>query len=181
TLAHEATMLVPKPLFDRSLSYCKARTTLEAQKAWDNHWANAKRSGHVLTTLPNPPSRRFKRPEYSQVKSESVVGKHIVKAQHFEPTFSREVTSRLNQVILGHGFYGEYYERFKIDEDTHCPCGKAQSQSFRHVLLDCDLHSEPRMILRKISRSLNLKVLFGTEKGLAAVASFLASSSAFRK
>ncbi|KAF8592820.1 hypothetical protein BDV93DRAFT_401227, partial [Ceratobasidium sp. AG-I] len=82
---------------------------------------------------------------------------------------------------LGHGFYGEYYERFKIDEAFQCPCGDAPLQTFRHVLLDCELHTEPRMIMRKISRSLNLKVLFGTEKGLAAVATFLARSSAFRK
>jgi hypothetical protein len=47
--------------------------------------------------------------------------------------------------------------------------------------LSCPLHDEPRKLLRAISRQLNLKVLFGTKKGVEALLHFLFDSSAFRR
>jgi ribonuclease HI len=177
-LAHEATIIESTPLFNRTLSYSKSRVTRTCKRAWDRHWLSAKRSGHVLVTLPNPPSRKFARPEYD-MSGRMEIADAVIPVR--EPVFSRETTTRLNQVILGHGFFGEYYERFKIPERISCPCGQSRVQTIRHVLCTCPFHIEPRMLLRKVTRSLNLKVLFGTRKGLQALLSFLAASSAFRR
>jgi hypothetical protein len=179
TLAHEATIIEATPIFYQSLSYAKGRAVAEARASWNRHWDSASRSGHVRFTLPNPPSRRFKRPVFDFYPGND--SRENPDCPHTAPRYPRTVTCRFNQLVLGRCFTGEYYQRFNIDEELDCPCGHAPLQTIRHVLLDCRLHSEPRMLLRKVSRSLNLAVLFGTEKGREALLSFLAVSSAFRK
>ncbi|KAF8599122.1 hypothetical protein BDV93DRAFT_592225, partial [Ceratobasidium sp. AG-I] len=93
----------------------------------------------------------------------------------------RAIHSHLVQVILGHGFFGEYYSRFVPSEEVGCQCEGAPFQTLRHVLLDCPLHDVPRMKLRKVSKYLLQKDIFGSVKGLRALADFLSSSLAFSK
>lgn len=113
----------------------------------------SRRSGHVINTLPNPPSKRFKQPETAFFPGNAI--RESPHEPHTAPKYPCAVTCRLNQLILGHCFTGEYYEIFKTDEDIHCPCRPAPLQTIRYILLNCRLHSEPRMHLRKASRSLN--------------------------
>lgn len=166
-LASTATSLEPTPLVDRTAMYAKSRISRLCAARWKNHWESGHRSTHVLSTLPNAPSRKARRSEL------------VREGPMPTPKHAKSVTSRLNQVTLGHCFIGEYYQRRHIPEEVACPCNKARVQTISHVLCDCLLHSEPRMLLRAVSRQLDLKVLFGTRKGLEALLSFLASSSAF--
>jgi hypothetical protein len=93
----------------------------------------------------------------------------------------RSVATRLNQIVLGHGFFGDYYRRFVPTEDTACPCGESPVQTIRHVLADCWLHDEARQALRRASSYFSLSALFNTKKGLAALIHFLSRSNAFAK
>ncbi|KAF8709317.1 Reverse transcriptase (RNA-dependent DNA polymerase), partial [Rhizoctonia solani] len=90
----------------------------------------------------------------------------------------RSTHARLNQIILGHGFFGEYRERFRPDDDPSCPCGQPR-QTLDHVLRDCHIHTEARNFLRRVSGPMLDSILFGTQAGLEALAQFLGASSAF--
>jgi hypothetical protein len=103
---------------------------------------------------------------------------------------------QLKEVMVTKGFYesskrfdcipklhmiGEYYLRFVPSEDPACPCDHNTLQTAPHVLYECPLHDAAHMVLRKASRSLSPSILFGTLKGLRAIATFLSVSFAFRK
>ncbi|KAF9497961.1 hypothetical protein BDN71DRAFT_1386567, partial [Pleurotus eryngii] len=90
--------------------------------------------------------------------------------------------SRTMQAATGHGFTGEYYLWFNVSsENTECPCGKADLQTCEHILISCPLYKHARSALQAVSSNLFLDFLFGTDKGLTAVADFLHCCSAFRK
>jgi hypothetical protein len=93
----------------------------------------------------------------------------------------RSAFTRLNQITLGHGFFGEYYHRFVPSEDISCPCGEAQVQTIKHVLADCSLFDEARQPLRRASSFFSLPVLFNSKKGLTALIHFLTHTNAFVK
>ncbi|KAH7318831.1 hypothetical protein B0J17DRAFT_584263, partial [Rhizoctonia solani] len=88
---------------------------------------------------------------------------------------------RLIQLITGHSFVGEYYQRFVPSESAECPCGEVVIQTREHILIDCPLHDEARFHLRRASCSLCIPTLLGTYKGLKAVTCFLSNSNAFSK
>jgi hypothetical protein len=47
--------------------------------------------------------------------------------------------------VLGHGWFGEYYKRFNLNDDHACACG-AELQTREHLLCDCpllDVHRGP--------------------------------------
>lgn len=161
-LAERATRLHPAPLYDRTLTWSATNSTTLAQEEWNEHWDQARRSGHVRSTLRRYPSRKYTRVSKSQSGPEP----------------PRAETSRLHQFILGHAHVGEYYRRFNIPEDVACPCGQADLQTLRHVLADCPIHTRAREQLYTVSRSLNFSVLFGTRKGLRAMVTFFSDSSA---
>ncbi|KAH7344225.1 hypothetical protein B0J17DRAFT_552145, partial [Rhizoctonia solani] len=79
---------------------------------------------------------------------------------------------------LGHGFFGEYTERFRPDDDPSCPCGQLR-QTLDHALRDCPLHAQARNTLPKVSGPLQDSILFDTQAGLDALAQSLSTSSAF--
>ncbi|KAF8512676.1 hypothetical protein BU17DRAFT_53933, partial [Hysterangium stoloniferum] len=85
------------------------------------------------------------------------------------------------QAILGHGFFGAYYQCFLPDLPTSCPCGTEDIQSHLHILSECPLHEEHCHTLRTASQNISLPIIFGTHKGLEALAEFIATSDAFRK
>ncbi|KAG8770079.1 hypothetical protein FRC12_004531, partial [Ceratobasidium sp. 428] len=84
-------------------------------------------------------------------------------------------------IILGHGFVGEYYDRFLPNVDPSCPCGEVRIQSIRHVLAECCLYEGARNVLRRVSSYFSFPRLFGSRKGLSAVIEFLSRSNAFSK
>jgi len=161
-LANAGGDCVPTPLFNRTITWAKSRTKEKSITSWQRTWSSSPHSKHVSAHLPKPPSGRF----------------HPF---HQNFTGPRALHSRLIQVILGHGFFGEYYQRFVPTETCVCPCASDCVQTLRHVLLDCPLHNEGRMSLRKASKLLILQDLFGSSSGLDAVVDFLYKSSAFRK
>ncbi|KAG8687973.1 hypothetical protein FRC11_006277, partial [Ceratobasidium sp. 423] len=116
---------------------------------WGRQYAAAIHSPHVVQSLPRPLSWK---PSYVYT---------------LDP--SRGVHTRFNQLILGHGFFGEYYRRFVPTENVGCPCGNVSVQSASHILRDCPLHTEARVRLRKASLFLSLADLFREKKGIKAL------------
>ncbi|KAF8606718.1 hypothetical protein BDV93DRAFT_520349 [Ceratobasidium sp. AG-I] len=96
------------------------------------HWASEPHSDHVQAHLTSSPSLSLNRFHKSYLGL-------------------RAIHSRLVQVIIGHGFFGEYYSRFFPSEEVGCQCEGSPFQTLRHVLPDCPLHDVPRMKLRKAS------------------------------
>lgn len=93
---------------------------------------------------------------------------------------SVEITSRTIRALTGHAFMGEYYRRFVPTERVKCPCGH-RIQTRDHIIMDCVLHENARHHLRKVTRSLSIPIILGTDKGLTAFAKFLANTDAFSK
>ncbi|KAI5823316.1 hypothetical protein K523DRAFT_193010, partial [Schizophyllum commune Tattone D] len=83
------------------------------------------------------------------------------------------------QTILGHGFRGDYYARFKPLGSP--PCGNAPVQTRDHILAECLLYEHDRFHLRAESPSLSARVTLGTHVGLNALALFISTTNAFAK
>ncbi|KAJ1300689.1 hypothetical protein OPQ81_002336 [Rhizoctonia solani] len=158
-LANEGGDNPPTPFLNRSLTWSKAQSTHHASRAWITEWTSHSHSRFVTNHLRRLPSLALSR---------------------FAKNFRghRSVHTRLNQVILGHGFFGEYRERFRPDDDPSCPCGQPR-QTLDHVIRDCPLHSDARRALRKVSGPMLDSAIFGTQAGLTALAQFLSASNAF--
>jgi xanthine/CO dehydrogenase XdhC/CoxF family maturation factor len=92
----------------------------------------------------------------------------------------RALSSRLAQVLAGHGFFGGYYRRFVPSESPLCPCGE-HIETREHVLVLCPLHEHARHILREASPNLELAYILGSHNGRAALANFLRKTTAFQK
>ncbi|KAG9225338.1 hypothetical protein CCMSSC00406_0006275 [Pleurotus cornucopiae] len=161
SLAKSATTL--PSVISSSLSWAKANSKIQAIARWTNDWkANRKRNQAALATT-RPPSTRLRK---------------------FQREFngSRALYSRTMQAATGHAFTGEYYSRFNVSsENTECSCGRADPQTREHILISCPLYKHARGALQAVSSDLSLDFLFGTDKGLSAVADFLHRCSAFRK
>ncbi|KAJ7219945.1 hypothetical protein GGX14DRAFT_432501 [Mycena pura] len=100
--------------------------------------------------------------------------------QFVELSEKREVYGRLTQCRTGHGFIGEYYNRFVFSEDVDCPCGEI-FQTREHLLCECPQYENQRGILQGASRDMALPEILGTKGGVAALAKFLEATGAFTK
>ncbi|QRV96583.1 extracellular metalloproteinase MEP [Ceratobasidium sp. AG-Ba] len=145
-----------------SISWVRSRTKVKAIHAWGRLWRSQKHSDHVRLSIRSNPTWKLS-------KFHDSIGKN------------RKGHCRLIQVILGHGFFGEYYQRFKVDEPAECQCDHQTLQTIAHVIRHCPLLDVARAILRKVSKPVLLSDLFGTIKGLRALAVFLNFSNAFSK
>jgi ribonuclease HI len=161
-LANEGSSAGILSTFNRTITWAKENAKRKALREWTNTWKSSQHSEHVHQHLTTSPKWRLS-------------------AFHDSFNGSRAIHSRLIQVILGHGFFGQYYSRFVPSENVECPCGEAPLQTIQHILFDCRLHDRPRMLLRRVSRSLSTNILFGTQSGLQALSEFLRSSTAFMK
>ncbi|KAG8762074.1 hypothetical protein FRC11_011339, partial [Ceratobasidium sp. 423] len=135
-LAKEGGLAPPTPFFAHSITWARAHSKDRVVRDRGRQYAAASHPPHVAQSLPRPPSWK---PSYVYT---------------LDP--SRGVHTRLNQLILGHGFFGEYYRRFVPTEDVGCPCGNVSAQSASHILYDCPLHAEARMSLCKALPFLSL-------------------------
>ncbi|KEP48821.1 putative reverse transcriptase from mobile element jockey protein, partial [Rhizoctonia solani 123E] len=88
---------------------------------------------------------------------------------------SRDVSCRLVQLISGHGFYGEYQNRFHPDIDPRCSCGESV-ETIAHAIAFCPRQEDKRHILVSVSKDIENRELFGSHKGLKAVSKFIAKS-----
>jgi hypothetical protein len=69
----------------------------------------------------------------------------------FEVVMTAWVGARTTQVLLGHGWFGEYYKRFNLNNDHTCSCG-AETQTREHLLCDCPLFDAHRRPWRRTWR-----------------------------
>jgi hypothetical protein len=96
---------------------------------------------------------------------------------------TRQFSSRLFQVLLGHAFCGEYSQRFrpKSDDPIGCACGHPV-QTREHIIMACPLHQEHRWRLKDASPHGDhippFNTLISTKEGWAAIAEFLVRTSA---
>ncbi|QRV95516.1 Reverse transcriptase from mobile element jockey protein [Ceratobasidium sp. AG-Ba] len=162
TLALKASHLTPTPVFNRSISWARSRTKSKAVHTWGRIWLSSKHSDHVRLTIKSKPTWKLH-------------------AFHKAVRNDRRNHCRLIQIILGHGFFGEYYDRFNIDEPAECPCGDAPIQTIAHVIKHCTLFDRSRAILRKASKPVLFSDLFGSVTGLKALLNFLSVCRAFSK
>ncbi|KAF8206201.1 hypothetical protein K438DRAFT_1714509 [Mycena galopus ATCC 62051] len=116
-------------------------------------------------------------------RSRFLLGSRVVRQRQSrfkELSGKREVFGRWIQCRTGHGFTGEFYNRFIFSEDVDCPCGEV-FQTREHLLCECPQYEGQRHILREASRDLSLPDILGTKEGVAALAKFLEESGAFTK
>ncbi|QRV77237.1 extracellular metalloproteinase MEP [Ceratobasidium sp. AG-Ba] len=162
TLALKASHLTPTPIFNRSISWARSRTKSKAVHTWGRLWNSSKYSDHVHLTINFKPTWKLH-------------------AFHKSIRNERRNHCRLIQIILGHGFFGEYYNRFNIDEPPECPCGDAPIQTVAHIIKHYTLFDRSRAILRKSSKPVLFSDVFGSITGLKALFSFLSVCRAFSK
>ncbi|KAJ1300405.1 hypothetical protein OPQ81_005225 [Rhizoctonia solani] len=154
-LAKAGANLPPTPLFNRTVTWLKTRATTQAtrswKKIWDSHTARRIDSDH---RIPRPPALKL----------------HPIFNVERMP---RERSSRLVQLITGHGFYGEYRARFFPDLDPSCLCGEP-IETTAHAIAFCPRQEDKRHIHREYSPNLIERELFGTVTGLKAISEYIA-------
>ncbi|KAF8687558.1 ubiquitin-specific protease, partial [Rhizoctonia solani] len=159
-LANEGGSEPPLHTYNRSITWCKAEATRTASRTWTQEWSNQPHSRFIADHIRRNPSLSL-HPFFKAFP------------------YHRAIHARLNQVIMGHAFLGEYRERFRPDDDPSCPCG-APRQTLDHVLRACPSYDHARLSLRKASGPILNSSLFGTTSGLRALATFINSTDAFQ-
>ncbi|KAL5638653.1 hypothetical protein ACGC1H_003121 [Rhizoctonia solani] len=154
-LANEGADSEPTPIYSSTATWLKSRATEVARATWLEAWNTSKRSANTRRFIPNPPS-------------------FTLNAIFTKDPPPRPITSRLVQLITGHGFYGEFYARmpFLADKDPSCSCGEP-IQTIPHLLFSCPETEAQRSILTKVSMDLNPIALFGSFAGLSAITRFI--------
>ncbi|OSX56921.1 hypothetical protein POSPLADRAFT_1158472, partial [Postia placenta MAD-698-R-SB12] len=84
----------------------------------------------------------------------------------------------VTQCRTRHCFTGEYYCFFFYAEPNDC---SPHRQTRAHIRQDCLRYVPHWHILRGVSTTIDLPTILGTEKGIAALAVFIAHSGTFTK
>lgn len=85
---------------------------------------------------------------------------------------SRESSSAIYQLKLGHGYFQSYLQRMGITEDDTCTCGTPETPS--HLLLRCTDLKEARTVMRETLKcDLTPHLLLHTTKGIEATINFI--------
>ncbi|PCH43364.1 hypothetical protein WOLCODRAFT_35522, partial [Wolfiporia cocos MD-104 SS10] len=145
-----------------SLSWLQEHNCARALQRWKMEWAGHPHTNAAGIALADPPSLHLS-------------------SFHRTYTGPRHVHSRIVQLCLGHGHFGDYYHHFVPSESSRCLCDEVTLQTREHVLVDCPRHADACHHLHAASRSLNVCTLLSTPKGLNAIALFLKSTTAFAK
>jgi ribonuclease HI len=145
-----------------TITWAREKAKRRALKAWRSEWTALPHTNQAAVAL------RHSLPTLRLNKSLR------------EMDASRDVQSRVIQVITGHGHIGDYYARFVPAEPTSCPCGEP-IQTREHILADCELYNAQRHTLHKACPSLTSATILSTRKGLNALVHFLKASDAFKK
>ncbi|KIK54078.1 hypothetical protein GYMLUDRAFT_128870, partial [Collybiopsis luxurians FD-317 M1] len=80
----------------------------------------------------------------------------------------------------GHGYIGEYYSKFVPSKNIDCPCGE-HFQTRKHILRECPQYEQDRYLLCKVSDTISLATILGSEEGIEALTSFIKKSGAFTR
>jgi len=170
-LAKEACSLTPsRPFRVKTQAYMKSKSQRSLSKQWRKQVNRQKRTPGTAFLEHFP----VKRTPYVVFKSTP-----------------REVYSRATQTLTGHGYTGEYYNRFNLpDTSPWCLCTLADGapvfHTRDHVLRDCPRHSTSRPILERSDEFLmdpawELARLGEPRSRLPGLMSFLNDSGAFTK
>ncbi|QRV72111.1 muscle M-line assembly protein unc-89 [Ceratobasidium sp. AG-Ba] len=95
SIAKAAGLLTPTPVFNRTITWAKARAKEKAIRSWGRHWRSERHSAHVHITLPKAPTWKL-HPIHDRFRAPNAKMR------------GRELQLRLVQVILGHCFSGAY-------------------------------------------------------------------------
>jgi hypothetical protein len=157
--AKEAASL--RPVAGGTIAYARECTSRRPLKVWQKAWLDHPKTSWSDVGLSLPPSAR---PDqiWPEVGSD------------------RGLSSRLAQVLTGHGHYGGYYRRFVPLERSGCSCG-AELQSREHVLTECPRYDHVRHHLENVDRHISMPRILGTPEGRQALIAFLRDSDAFQK
>ena len=98
----------------------------------------------------------------------------------------REISSRLTQVLTGHGYFGEYYAKMNIDKPTSCPCDNSTFQTQDHLIRECPTYENARdkILLPVFPRLANPRFSLGSlfhRDNHSLLISWLEESGAFTK
>jgi ribonuclease HI len=129
------------------------------KKEWISEWARKPMTGRYAISDRLPPS---------------LAGSHAFR------TLDRHTLGIVTQARTGHGYFGEYYQTHNIQEPTSCPCG-AELQTREHIVFECQTHREYDNIINEGAPDHQLATLFGTKRGIDALAEFVKRSKAFQK
>jgi ribonuclease HI len=129
------------------------------KKEWISEWARKPMTGRYAISDRLPPS---------------LAGSHAFR------TLDRHTLGIVTQARTGHGHFGEYYQTHNIQEPTSCPCG-AELQTREHIVFECQTHREYDNIINEGAPDHQLATLFGTKRGIDALAEFVKKSKAFQK
>ena len=102
-------------------------------------------------------------------------------------TSKQELSSRLTQVLTGHGYTGEYYAKMNIPDKSHnCPCDGTTFQTRDHLIRDCPLYETARdkILMPVFPRLHNPRFSLGSlfkKKNQSLLLAWLDKSGAFTK
>jgi hypothetical protein len=146
-----------------SLLWLREHSRGKVQRHWRWEWPQRKRAmGPSMAMGNRPPSRKVAR-EMEKIMDAK-----------------RRVGARAMQVLTGHAFLGEFYNRMIPSEKIDCECGE-ELQTRQHVLRDCPLFEAERFRLRKVIPSVDERKIVHSKAGRAALLDFLSNTRAFLK
>ena len=156
-LAKQATSLAS--LSEPTATYNLRQAQEHLKDSWTTIWRNTSPQQGSWSTANQTPSSLHPPPHFLELADK------------------RELFGRPLQCRIGHGYIGEYYQRFVPSANPACPCGKATQTRDQ----SCPTYEEYRTILHQASQTLYLPDLLGTKDGIQAMASFLEKYGAFTK
>jgi ribonuclease HI len=158
-----------EPMTHSTISWRREDARAQALEGWRAQWNLRRRRGDLASeSFPHPPTER----------PTDLFRTRNIELEEPSRSSSRTLECRLTQVLIGHGFFGEYRQRFRPLDNPNCPCG-AGLQTRDHILRSCTKYESKRHILRKVSPSCNPRVLLSTKSGRRALFRFLAATDAF--
>jgi ribonuclease HI len=69
-------------------------------------------------------------------------------------TEANETSFEMTQILTNHGYHKSYLERFKIVNNTHCPCDNNTPQTIEHLLKYCPKYANSRLHYASICNKL---------------------------
>ncbi|KAF5311071.1 hypothetical protein D9619_007654 [Psilocybe cf. subviscida] len=161
-LAKQATRLAWSSPISTSRTNALRRAALTTQREWTREWKRSEKQGWFAI------ADRFQ-PSLKPTK----------RAKHLRNR--REIFGRTVQARTGHAYTGEFRRRFLPTEPFRCPCDNQTIETREHIITSCPRYEEHRNILRKVTPSIALSEIFGTQEGIEALAEFLELSGAFTR
>lgn len=179
------SLKTPKHFATPTQAFLNTKAKVLVSKGWNR----------MVNTHKPSPGTSFLRPLFKDEDGSTLIA-HALKyptrnlpTEVFKET-SREVFSRVTQVLTGHGYIGSYYHRFNIPNTSPwCKCsvpGAPVLHTREHVLRECSRHQEHRPILAEADEYFydldwSVDTLGEPKSRLPALVKFLTKSGTFTK